>query len=93
MVKRKGGKIRTNILVDCPCGAKGAVYDIGGCRWFVHCAGCGRIIFISSAQVFERIKLGGALCPHHVEFAKCKDGVSLTSWCSTCRVRTFITPT
>jgi len=83
-------KIRTGILMDCSCGAKAMVYQNGECRWFSHCPACGRLTFVSSAQVFERVKAGGKLCPHEPEFKTCKDGKSMTSWCKVCRVRVFL---
>ena len=89
MSKKKRTKIRTGILLDCPCGAKGMIYEIGECRWFAHCPACGRLVFISSAQVFERAKAGGKLCSHTVELKPCKDGVSQTGWCPKCRTRVF----
>ncbi len=89
MSEKKKTKIRTGILADCQCGAKGMVYQTGQCRWFFHCPACGRLAFISSAQVFERVKAGGKLCPHCPELKPCKDGKSQSSWCGICRTRVF----
>jgi hypothetical protein len=89
MTGKKKGKLKTNTYLDCPCGAKAMVYQTGQCRWFSHCPACGRLTFFSSAQVFERLKAGGKLCVHEPELKMCKDGISQTSWCPFCRVRTF----
>jgi hypothetical protein len=89
MSDKKMGKTKTNILINCPCGAKAMIYQIRQCRWFAHCPSCGRITFIYSAQVLERVKAGGKLCPHNPELKPCKDGVTTTSWCKKCRVRIF----
>ena len=85
----KSGKTKTNIFISCPCGSKAMIYQVTDCRWFSHCPACGRLTFFSSAQVFERIKAGGKLCPHNPELKECKDGKSKTSWCPACRVRVF----
>lgn len=83
------GKKSTNVLTDCLCGAKAAIYEIKEGTWFCHCGGCGSIAFINSAQVFQRVKAGGKLCPHQVEFKSCKDGKTQTGFCLVCRTRFF----
>lgn len=90
MTGKKTGKTKTNIYLGCPCGAKAMIYQTGECRWFSHCPGCGRITFFSSVQVLERVKAGGKLCPHNPPLKTCKDGISQTSWCKACRIRTFV---
>jgi len=85
MAKKTG----TNILLACPCGAKAAVIQNGESRWFSHCPACGTIQFWSSPQLTERARAGGKLCSHHVHPKLCKNGTSETTWCPTCRVRTF----
>ena len=90
MTRKKKGKTRTNIYLDCPCGAKAAVFQNAESRWFAHCVSCGRLVFWSNHQLTERIKAGGKLCPHKPELKPCKDGVTQTSWCKACRVRTFV---
>lgn len=79
----------TGVLNACQCGGKGMVYEIGVGTWFCHCAGCGFIAFINSTQVFLRLKAGGKLCPHQIEFKPCKDGKTKTCFCSVCRTRFF----
>ena len=88
--KKKNAKIRTGILMDCPCGAKAAVFGNGESRWFSHCPACGRLVFWSNYQLTERISAGGKLCAHNPDLKTCKDGKSKTSWCKACRVRVFI---
>ena len=86
----KRRKVWTGIYLDCPCGAKAAVFASGDCKWFSHCVSCGRLTFWATPQLTERAKLGVKLCPHEPEFKTCKDGKSKTSWCSVCRVRSFV---
>jgi hypothetical protein len=86
----KGKKTKTGLYLDCPCGAKAAVFESGECRWYSHCPGCGRLTFWANPQLTERIKAGGKLCLHDPELKTCKDGKSMTSWCRACRVRVFV---
>ena len=90
MSSKKSGKTKTNIYLGCGCGSKAMIYRTGECRWFAHCPGCGRITFFSSAQVLERVRMGGKLCLHNPKLEPCKDGITLTSWCPICRIRNFV---
>lgn len=81
-------KTATEMHLACPCGAKAAIFEKDS-RWFAHCVGCGRLVFWSSPQLTERVKAGGRLCSHNPVMRPCKDGRTETSWCSSCRVRTF----
>jgi hypothetical protein len=89
MAKNNGVKIKTGIYLECPCGSKSAVIQNGESRWFSHCPACGRLVFWASPQLTDRVRAGGKLCPHNPDFKNCKDGISKTSWCEKCRVRTF----
>jgi len=83
-------KEKTGIFIDCPCGARAAVFKNGECKWFAHCPGCGRLTFWANPQIFERVKAGAKLCGHNPEPKICKGGHSETTWCKACRVRVFI---
>lgn len=63
------------------------VYKIQGGRYMAHCAGCGRLDFFDNPVLLERVAQGGRLCPHELEWKPCRGGQ--TSWCVTCRVRSF----
>lgn len=90
MTRKKAKKTKMDILLDCPCGAKAAVYQNAESKWFAHCVSCGRLVFWTSHQLTERVRGGGKLCPHNPELKMCKDGNSKTSWCKACRVRVFL---
>ena len=90
MTGKKTKKTRTSIQLDCPCGAKAAVFENGQCRWFSHCISCGRLTFWTNPQLTERARLGTKLCLHNPDLKLCKDGKSKTSWCLACRVRVFV---
>ena len=88
MDKKK--KTNTGLYLDCPCGAKAAVFESGECKWYAHCPGCGRLTFWTNPQLTERVKVGGKLCTHNPELTVCKDGKSMTTWCMSCRIRAFL---
>lgn len=88
MDKKK--KTNTGFYLDCPCGAKAAVFESGECKWYAHCPGCGRLTFWTNPQLTERVKAGGKLCSHYPELKACHNSTSLTSWCKACRVRIFV---
>lgn len=89
-MSKKTHKTRTDILLECPCGAKAAVFQNGESQWFSHCVSCGRLVFWSNPQLTERVRAGGKLCPHEPELKLCKGGNSKTSFCKACRVRVFV---
>ena len=88
MDKKK--KTNTGLYLDCPCGAKAAVFESGDFKWYAHCPGCGRLSFWANPQLTERVKAGGKLCIHQPALTMCKNGSSETSWCVSCRVRVFV---
>lgn len=81
-------RIRTDLSLDCLCGAKSPVFVTGDSRWYSHCVNCGRLTFWSNPMLTERIRYGGKLCPHSTEMIECKGGT--TSFCKTCRIRVFV---
>lgn len=84
--KKQAKKRPTEFVLDCPCGAKARIFELE--RGFMaHCADCGAITFFDNAQLLERLRFGGKLCPHHLEHKPCRGGY--TTWCPICRVRTF----
>lgn len=87
MPRKKAAKKKpTDFSLDCPCGAKAPIFELE--RGFMaHCADCGAITFFDNAQLLERLRFGGQLCPHHLEHKPCRGGY--TTWCPICRVRTF----
>lgn len=87
MVKKKTAKRKpVELVLDCRCGAKAPIFELE--KGFMgHCAGCGLLTFFHNPQLLERVRLGGQLCPHHLEQKPCPGGY--TAWCPTCRVRTF----
>jgi hypothetical protein len=44
--------------------------------------------FFDNPLLLERLRFGGRLCPHKLEKKPCRGGH--TTWCPTCRVRSFI---
>ncbi len=78
---------KTGLFISCPCGSKAAVVETNW-GYNAHCTHCGKLIFWRNAQLTEKVELGGALCSHKPELKDCKGGK--TSWCSLCRVRTFL---
>jgi len=79
---------RTGLSINCPCGSKATIVETGW-GYHAHCPHCGRLVFFRSEALLEKIKLGGKkLCSHDVPLKSCKGGQM--SWCSICRIRTFI---
>ncbi len=87
MVKRKTAKRKQMELVrECRCGAKARIFELEK-GYMSHCPGCGTLTFFRSPDLLERVRLGGELCPHHLEPKPCPGGH--TTWCPVCRTRTF----
>jgi hypothetical protein len=86
---KKNSSNTTGFFLTCQCGAKAAVFHDGDCKWHAHCPGCGFIGFWTNPQLTARVEAGGKLCPHKPPVKICKNGTK-TSWCTTCRVRTFL---
>lgn len=84
--KKQAKKTPTGVSVDCPCGEKAPVFELEH-GYMAHCPGCGAITFFDNPQLLERVRLGGKLCHHELEKKPCRRGY--TTWCPTCRVRTF----
>ncbi len=74
------------LALECQCGAKGRVFELQN-GYMAHCPGCGTLSFFHNPELLERIARGGQLCPHNVQQKACLGGT--TSWCPTCRLRTF----
>jgi hypothetical protein len=77
---------------DCPCGAKGnpAQIDKHG-KPYARCPSCWKTIFWADVQKFLSPE---PFCRHtnvEVKATRSKAGVK-TSWCPTCRIRTFYPP-
>jgi len=88
MGKKKATKKKaTEFFLDCPCGAKAQVFELGDKGFMAHCPGCGSLTFFHNPQLLQRLGFGGQLCPHQPEQKPCPGGD--TSWCPICRVRTF----
>ncbi len=83
--KRK--KKPTEYTLDCPCGAKAAVFEIEK-GYMAHCPSCGAVTFFDNPILLQRLHFGGKLCPHDPEKKPCRGGH--TTWCPICRVRSFI---
>ncbi len=81
-------RTRTELSLNCPCGAKSPVFQTGDARWYSHCVNCGRLTFWSNPMLTERLRYGGNLCPHNPELKECKNGN--TSFCKLCRIRVFM---
>ena len=87
MAKKKMTKRKPTVLViDCRCGAKSRVFEIEK-GFMAHCPGCGALTFFHNPELLERLRFGGQLCPHRPEPKTCPGGS--TTWCPTCRTRTF----
>jgi len=80
--------IRTELQLECPCGAKSPVFQGKKGKWHSHCINCGRLTFWSNPMLTERLRYDGQLCSHEIEPLQCKEG--FTTWCKICRVRSFI---
>lgn len=88
MARKKAAKKKPTVFfIDCPCGAKARVFELGEKGYMAHCPGCGTLTFFHNPQLLERLRFGGHLCPHHPEGKPCPGGH--TTWCPICRVRTF----
>ena len=87
MAKKKAASRKpTELVLDCRCGAKARVFELQR-GYMAHCPGCGSLTFFKNPELLERLRLGGQLCPHPLEQKPCPGGH--TTWCPTCRVRTF----
>jgi hypothetical protein len=87
MPRNKRKKKATEYFLDCECGSKAAVFEIER-GYMAHCPSCGAITFFDNPVLLQRLRFGGKLCPHELEKKPCRGGY--TTWCPTCRVRTFI---
>ena len=88
MAKKKAtGKKATEFFLDCSCGARAQVFELGEKGYLAHCAGCGSLTFFHNPVLLERLRFGGQLCPHQPEQKPCAGGH--TTWCPVCRVRSF----
>jgi len=67
-------KTKTDLYLDCPCGARSPVFQGKDSKWFSHCINCGRLTFWSNPMLTERLKYGGKLCPHNPEVRDCRNG-------------------
>jgi hypothetical protein len=81
-------KTKTDLYLDCSCGARSPVFQNKDSRWHSHCVNCGRLTFWSNPMLTERLKYGGKLCLHNPEVKDCKNGK--TSFCKLCRIRVFM---
>ena len=87
MAKKKATKKKpTELVIDCRCGAKARVFELEK-GFMAHCPGCGALTFFHNPELLERLRFGGQLCPHRPEPKPCPGGS--TTWCPTCRTRTF----
>jgi len=88
MVKSKRRKkIPTEFSLDCACKEKAAIFELEKGH-MAHCPSCGAVTFFDNPMLLQRLRFGGKLCPHELEKKPCRGGH--TTWCPTCRVRTFI---
>ncbi|MFC1910431.1 hypothetical protein ACFLXC_03960 [Chloroflexota bacterium] len=85
--KKAVKKKPTDLFLECRCGAKARVFELEH-SFMVHCAACGALTFFHNPELLERLRLGGQLCPHRPEPKLCPGGH--TTWCSICRIRSFI---
>jgi hypothetical protein len=67
-------KTRTDLYLDCLCGARSPVFQGKDSKWVSHYINCGRLTFWSNPMLTERLKYGGRLCPHNPEVRDCKNG-------------------
>lgn len=81
-------KLKTDLHLNCPCGAKSPVFQNKESKWHSHCVNCGRLTFWSTPMLTERLRYGGNLCPHNPELKEYKDGK--TSFCKLCRIKVFM---
>jgi hypothetical protein len=87
MARKKAGRRKPiGLVLECRCGAKARVFELEK-GYMAHCAACGTLTFFQNEDLLERVRYGGALCPHNPERKPCPGGH--TSWCLICRVRTF----
>jgi hypothetical protein len=86
MAKNKRKKKLTEFSLDCACGQKAAVFELAK-GYMGHCVDCGSVTFFENPALLQRLRFGGKLCPHQPETKPCRGGH--TSWCPTCRVRSF----
>ena len=86
MAKKKGRKKLTEFSLDCACGVRAPVFELER-GYMVHCPGCGAITFFDNPLLLQRLRFGGKLCPHQLEAKPCRGGH--TTWCPTCRIRSF----
>ncbi|MBI2853344.1 MAG: hypothetical protein HYX87_00300 [Chloroflexi bacterium] len=90
MAKKPGNRRNRrplDVFLSCDCGAKARVSALGTRGFMAHCAACGTLTFFKNADLLERVRYGGPLCPHKPERKPCPGGH--TTWCLICRVRTF----
>lgn len=81
-------KKHTGLSVPCSCGGKATIFQ-GGWGYHAHCPHCGKLSFFRSDVLLEKVRLGGKkLCSHNIAPKPCKGGEM--SWCSICRVKTFL---
>ncbi len=83
---KKRKKSITEYTIDCSCGSKAPVYQLQK-GYMAHCPDCGAVTFFDNPQLLQRLQYGGKLCLHQLERKPCRGGY--TTWCPTCRVRTF----
>jgi hypothetical protein len=87
MVKRKATKkTATEFYLNCPCGEKARIFELEK-GYMAHCLNCGAVTFFDNPQLLERLHFGGNLCHHQLDPKPCQGGH--TTWCPTCRIRTF----
>lgn len=87
MAKNKKRKKKlTEFSLDCGCGGKAPVFELEK-GYMAHCPDCGAVTFFDNPMLLQRLRFGGKLCPHQLDKKPCRGGH--TSWCPTCRVRSF----
>ena len=86
MPRSKRKKKATEYSLNCNCGSKAAVFELEK-GYMAHCPDCGAVTFFDNPMLLQRLRFGGKLCPHQLEKKPCRGGH--TTWCPTCRVRSF----